>query len=139
VSKYGSNQIVVKIDASDGGSLTDITEYITRIGDLECDKGTVTSTPFGTDAAEYLQGVVKNYPSFILGGFYDDTASTGPDAILNIGKVTHSQTRTFEITTGGTNKISGECWLHNYKLTFAVNEYHNFEVAVQPTGVITQS
>lgn len=138
--KHSSNEIVFEIDVSDGGALSSgFTAYLTKIGDCEVSKGTVVSTPFGVSASEYLLGVIKDYPAFTIEGFYDDTASTGPDAILNIGSVTHAVTRSFSLTFGNSKSVSGECWITAYKRTQAVGEYQGFTATLQPTGTITES
>ncbi len=137
--KHTSAEITLTIDSADGGTLQDITAYLTKIGDVEVSKGTVTSTPFGVSASAYLLGVIKDYPAFTIEGFYDDTASTGPDAILNIGSVTHAVTRSFVLTFASGKTITGECWITNYKRTAAVGEYHGFVATLQPTGTITEA
>lgn len=135
--KHNSSEISFELDVSDGGAQSSgFVQYITRIGDLEVNKGTVTSTPFGVSASEYLLGVIKDYPAFTIEGFYDDTAASGPNAILN---GTHAATRTFTFGLGNSKSVSGECWITNYKRTTAVGEYHGFSATLQPTGTITEA
>lgn len=139
MSKYSSVDVKFEIDASDGGSLTDITAYLTAIGDLEVSRETVDATPFGATAKAYLTSILVDYPSFTIEGFYDDTASTGPDAILDIGKVVHTATRSYKLTIGGTKTVSGECWITNYKRTFEVGSHTKFTATLQPTGTPTEA
>jgi len=136
---YGSNSIKVEIDLADGGALTDITAYVTKIGDINVNKGLIDVTPFGTASAAFLQGVFKTYDPIEISGFFDDTASTGPDAILNIGKVTHAVTRSFKLTYGGTKYTSGECWITAYKRGDEVGGYVTYSATVQLTGTITEN
>ena len=137
--KHNSTEITFTIDSTDGGSLQDITAYLTKIGDVAVSKGSVNATPFGASASAYLLGVIKDYPSFTLEGYYDDTSSTGPDAILDIGKVTHTQTRTFLLTIASGKTVGGELWITDYKRGFTVGDYTTFVATVQPTGTIAEA
>jgi len=139
MAKYSSVSVVFKIDKADAGALQDITPYITKIGDVNVVKGLIETTPFGTASASFLQGVFKKYDEFAIEGYYDDTATDGPDAILNIGAVTHAVTRSFELTIGGSKKVSGELWITGYKRGFAVGDYTTFSATVIPTGTITEA
>ena len=139
MAKYGSNSIKIEIDSADGGSLVDITAYVTKLGDIAIDKGLIDVTPFGTSSAAFLQGVFKTYAPIDIEGFYDDTASTGPDAILNIGAVTHTQTRTFKLTYGGTKTTQGEAWITAYKRGDEVGGYVTYTATLQLTGTITEA
>ena len=137
--KHNSTELTFTIDSADGGSLQDITQYLTKIGDVVVSKGSVNVTPFGATASAYLLGVIKDYPSFTLEGYYDDTSSTGPDAILDIGKVVHSQTRSFVLTISSGKTITGELWITDYKRGFTVGDYTTFVATVQATGTITEA
>jgi hypothetical protein len=135
--KQNSSAITFEIDVTDGGAAsTGFVQYLTKIGDIELNRGTVTSTPFGVSASQYLLGVIKDYPAFTIEGFYDTTASTGPNAILN---GTHAATRTFTMGFGDSKTVSGECWITNYKRTQAVGEYQGFSATIQPTGTQTEA
>jgi len=139
MAKYSSPDVVFKIDKADSGALQDITTYITKIGEVNIVRPMVDSTPFGTDQAEYLVSIFKKYDPITIEGFYDDLATDGPDAILNIGAVVHSVTRSFELTIGSTKKISGECWIVSYKRTFNVGEYTTYSAEIQITGTTTEA
>lgn len=140
MAKADSTDFLFEIDVADSGALSSgFTAYLTRIGDIEVSKGTVSSTPLGADTATYMLGVFKDYPAFTIEGWYDDTADTGPDAILNIGRVTHAVTRSFSITFASGKTVTGECWITNYKRTEAVGEYCGFSATLQPTGTITEA
>jgi len=139
MAKYSSPDVVFKIDKADSGALQDITTYITKIGEINIARPMVDSTPFGTTQAEYLVSIFKKYDPITIEGFYDDTVTSGPDAILNIGAIVHSVTRSFEITIGSGKKISGECWIVSYKRTFNVGEYTTYSAEIQITGTTTEA
>jgi hypothetical protein len=65
--------------------------------------------------------------------------STGPDAILNIEKITHAVTRSFSITLRSGKTITGECWIEGYKVSFDVGTYHRYEATIRFTGAIIAS
>ena len=139
MAKYSSPDVVFKIDKADSGALQDITTYITKIGEINIARPMVDSTPFGTTQAEYLVSIFKKYDPITIEGFYDDTVTSGPDAILNIGAIVHSVTRSFELTIGSGKKISGECWIVSYKRTFNVGEYTTYSAEIQITGTTTEA
>jgi hypothetical protein len=137
--KHGSNEVTFTIDASDGGSLQDITAYLTKIGDTVVNREAVEATPFGVVDEQYIIGVVKKREPLTIEGFYDDTASTGPDAILNIGKVTHAATRSTVLTFASGKTITGEVWIEKYTRGMNVGEYHTFSASLRYTGTITEA
>lgn len=139
MTKYASNSVVFKIDSADGGSLTDITAYLTSLNGIKVDRGMIEANTLGTTAATYLCEPIKSYEPIEGAGFYDDTASTGPEAILNIGRVTHTVTRSFELTIGGTKVVSGECWITSWSTEIEANNYQRFAFTLQPTGTITEA
>jgi hypothetical protein len=140
VAKYNSTDLTFEVDKSDGGALTSgLTAYITKFGDVVVDRGTIDASVFGTEAAVFLSGIVKRYDAVVIGGMYDDGAEPAPDAVFNIGKVTHSQTRTFLLTLGGSSTVGGELWITQYKRTFSMSDYHGWEATLQFTGTIAEA
>jgi len=138
MAKYGSNSIKVEFEKADsaGSADTNITAYVTKLGDITISKGAIVSTPFGVTAQEYLAGVVKNYEPFAIEGFFDDTATTGPDAIFNSVNVV---ARYWKVTFGGTKTSSGRCWITEYKRGQEVGGYQTYSATVQPTGTINEA
>lgn len=139
MAKAGSKDVVFKIDSTDGGSLTGITQYVTRIGEIVVNREAVDATPFGANDEQYIIGVIKRRDPLVIGGFWDDTASTGPDAILNINKVTHEATRSVEITLKTGKTISGEVWIERYTRTLEVGAYHGYEASLRFTGTVSET
>ncbi len=140
MAKGGSNEFKFEIDVADGGALSSgFTQYITKFGDIEVKKESIESTPFGVTVESYLQGIIKRHEPIAFGGFWDDTVSTGPDAILNIDKVVHAVTRTYEITLKAGKTVGGECWIETYKVTFETGTYHVYESSIRFTSTVTWS
>lgn len=137
MAKYSSKDVLLEVDKADGGALTSgLTPYITSIGDITFNKGTVESTPFGVDAATYLLGVISKYAPIDLGFMFDDAAEPAPNAVFDTTKVTHAVTRSFSLTLGGTRVYTGELWITDFKTGINVGDYHTCTATVQFTGPI---
>jgi hypothetical protein len=142
--KHGSNEVDFQIDSADGGSLTTagitgFIQYITKIGDVSVKREAVDATPFGTDQEAWIIGVIKRREPLVIEGFYDDTASTGPDAVLNIGKITHAATRSVVLTFATGKTVTGEVWIEEYTRTLEVGQYHGYKASLRFTGTITEA
>jgi len=137
MAKRSSVDVLFEVAKADGGALTSgLTPYITSIGDLAVNKGTVDSTPFGATAAAYLLGVLTRYEPIDIGFIYDDAAEPAPNAVFDITKVVHAVVRTFSLTVGGTRVYTGSLWISNWKVGMTVGEYHQCTATVQFTGTI---
>lgn len=145
MAKYSSANFSFQIADTDGsgGTLRNITSYITKLGDLNVNKGVIDLTPFGASSAVLMVGIFKKYDPFTIGGVYDDAAS-GPEACLNIGRYTHADIRKCTITIGGSRTLVGDgsaggAWILDFKRTFNVGEYTGFEATLQLSGTITEN
>jgi hypothetical protein len=134
---YGSNSVKVEFEKADsvGSADTNITAYVTKFAGLDISKAAVESTPFGVSFPERLAGVLKDYGEFTIEGFFDDTATTGPDAIFNSVNVV---ARYFKVSWG-TKYTSGRCWITGYKRTPEVGNYITYTATCMTTGTITEA
>jgi hypothetical protein len=145
MAKYSSPNLTFEIMITDGGAMTTgFSQYITKFGEINITRPLIESTPFAAAIAQYLVSVFKKYEPFTIEGFYDDTASTGPNAVLNIGQYTNSTTRGFSLTIGGSKTITangttGGLWIVSYKRTFNVGEYHGYSCELQASGTIVEA
>ena len=139
MAKAGSNEVQFQIDSTDGGTLADITQYVTKIGDVVVNREAQEATPFGVVDEQYIIGVMKKRDPVVIEGFYDDVASTGPDAILNIGRVTHAVTRSTVLTFKSGKTVTGEVWIEKYTRTLEVGQYHGYSASLRLTGTITEA
>jgi len=145
MAKYSSPNLVFEMAVSDGGAMTTgFSQYITKFGEINVSRPLIESTPFGAAIAQYLVSIFKKYEPFTIEGYYDDTATSGPDAVLNIGRITNSTTRQFSLTIGGSKTITangttGGVWIVSYKRTFNVGEYHGYSCELQASGTITEA
>ncbi len=135
MAKYGSDDLVIQFDASEGGALQDMTQYVTEINEVNVQAVLEESTPFGVAWEESLYSGVKMVDDIELTGFYDDTAATGPDAVFNAP----GETRTLKITWGGTNSSSVETIIAGYQRQAAVKESTKYTVTLKPTGAVVEA
>ena len=74
----------------------------------------------------------------VLGGFYDDTATTGPDVVLGVLSVGPAAvTRTLKVTYGASKSTSVECSIVKMSKKLVRNGLTRFEVTLRPTGAVT--
>ena len=141
MSKYGSNSIIVAVDNSSGTPVT-MTNYITTINAVSVEAVLNETTAFGDAWAEQLSTGMRRAEPIVLGGLYDDTSTTGPDAIFNdvaSGPSDTGSTRTITITWGGSKTTSCEAIITNYTRTATRGELTAYEVTLTPTGTVTEA
>lgn len=127
----------LKIDNA-AGTLQTLTAYLTDAG-FNNTIDVAESTTMGAEAKTYLSA--QSDATLSISGFYDSTASTGPDVVLN-GLVGLETTSSFEYgpeggTTGKT-KYSGECFMTSYVLSAPVGGVVTFSADFQVTGAVTK-
>jgi len=139
MAKYGSNSLAIAVDNS-SGSATTMTSYVTEINSVEIEAMLEESHSFGDAWFESLATGVRKASDLVLGGFFDDTSSTGPDAIFNaVASGPTASSRTVTITWGGSKTTSFEALITKYTRTASRNELTKFEVTLTPTGTVTEA
>jgi len=135
---YGSNSVIIEFEKADsvGSADTNITAYVTKLGDININKGAIESTPYGVSFPVYLAAVLKRYEEITIEGDYNDTVTTGPDAIFNS---TNAVARYWKITYGGGKYTSGRCWITGYKRGGEVGGYIQYTATIMPTGTISEN
>lgn len=139
MANYSGKDLVISFDNS-GGTPQTMTNYIRtiQIGDLEA--SFERSEAFGDQYAENLFAGLRMLGPIVLGGYYDDTATTGPNAIFNdVGNTTAGTTRTLTITYGASKSTAVECWIQKYSRSAGPGKLTEFSVTLLPTGTITES
>lgn len=134
MAKYSSKDVTVEVDnASD--TLVDLSQYVDSISGIDLEALTQESHGMGDTWEETLPVGVKRMGDITIEGFYDDTATTGPDVILNaIG-----DTRTVAVTYGSTKKTTVEAVITTYKRTPSRGELTRFSCTLKPTGAPTEA
>ena len=129
MAKYGSNSFDISIAG------TSIKNYIDTLNGFEIEALLAETHAFGDSWEEHLATGVKRGNPFTIGGFYDDTASTGPDVLLNaIGT-----TVAVILTYGSTKTSSFSALIRNYKRMPARGELTRFECELVPSGAVTEA
>ena len=136
MANYGSDDVAVEINVSVGGALsTGFKQYVREINGFDIKAITQPSHAFGDSWVEHLFTGIKSAEDIVLRGFYDDTASTGPNIILiGIG-----DQRTFELTYGSTKKSTVEVIIISYKRLLKLDELNLYESVLRPTGAVTEA
>lgn len=129
MAKYGSPNLVVSI----GG--TDMSQHVDTINGFEVEAMIQESHTFGDSWVERLYSGVKNGLPFTMGGLYDDTGTTGPDAKFN----TLGTTVAVILTWGGTKTSSFNALVTKYRRLPARGELTRYEVELTPTGAVTEA
>jgi len=136
MAKYTAANVVIEFDNS-GGTLVDMSQYILELNGIDIESVLEESHTFGDSWVEQLNAGLKRLADVQLSGFYDDTASTGPDAIFNA--VGNTTTRTLKITWGSTKTTSVETIIKNYRRIPSRGALTKFEVVLTPTGQVTET
>jgi hypothetical protein len=139
VANYGQSSVVVAFDNS-GGTPVTMTAYVQEINGISVESLMEQSDSFGDSWQEFLPVGVRKNGDITLGGLYDDTATTGPDAIFNAPAATVATTqRTLTITFGGSKTYAVECYIKKYDRMCVRGKLHRYSVTLQPTGAATEA
>lgn len=105
---------------------------LTRNGD------TLDVTTFGDSDREFIQGLRS--ATITISGYFDPTASTGPDAVLNTAFQDQDGVAfSLVFGTGTTVTYSGSCLVASYETTAAVDGLIAFSASLTATGAITRT
>ena len=136
VYRVGGNT-VVRIDASAGGTLNAITAYVKTIDGFGRAYTELDDTHFD-DAVERIIPGIEQGQEVVLRGAFEDTGTTGPDAIFatSVGTLL-----TFEFnprgTASGARKFTSEVMIMSYKVMGEVKGQVNYEVRLKGDGAVT--
>jgi hypothetical protein len=131
---------VSKFQIDDTGSVPrDLSAYITEVRGLPGARGLNEVTALGDSGAKYIAGLED--AAITLNGMFDNTATSGPDAVLGPLR-THSSAVDFEYgpqgTSAGNVKYSGTCWVTSYSLRSRVGDLVGWSAALQVNGTVTR-
>lgn len=135
MANYSSKDIVIEVDNTSGGSLQNMSQYTREINGVKIAAILQESHSFGDTWFETLSTGIKKMEDITVRGFYDDTATTGPNAsYISIG-----ETRTFKVTWGSTKTTSVETVILSYERLAKVGELTMYEAIFRPTGTVTEA
>ena len=123
-----------------GGSSNNISAFVTNV-DMTFDVNVPETTVFGVNDRTYIVGLRGS--TFSISGHFDETASTGPDAILHgIINLNTGVTQTFQYgpegDTTGDVRYTGECFITSYAVTAPVDGVVDFSADFTVTGAVTR-
>ena len=82
MSQYGSNALRIDFDNSSASPIN-MSNYIREFNGMSIEALLQESHAFGDTWFESTWTGIKKLDDIVLGGYYDDTATTGPEAIFN--------------------------------------------------------
>ncbi len=139
MAKYGSNSVTFEFDNS-SGTLVDMSAHTLDINGVEIEAILEESHSFGDAWMESLATGLRKMADLVVGGFYDDTATTGPDVIYNaVFSSPADSTRTAKVTYGGSKTTSVETLIAKYKRTLSRGALHKYETTLRPSGAVTEA
>ncbi len=134
MAKFGFGDLKIEVDNS-GGSPTDMSTFIKTVNGFSIEALLEEITSAGDADERWAKVGVSRASEIVFGGDFDDEAATGPDAIFN----SLGDTRTVKFTYGGTKTSEVEAIIKRYDRSPTKGELTNFEVALQPTGAVTEA
>ena len=134
------SEVVIEYDNS-GGSLQDISQYVLSINDIDVESVTEEVHTFGDSWEEHLPIGLARLPAIEISGLYDDTASTGPDALFirTTPETPASNTRTLKLTWRSGKTTSVETFVLSYRRSADRSALTKYTARLQPTGAVTEA
>ena len=135
MTKYGPSDIIITIDDASTSPIV-MTAFIDEQSEAMLEAILEESHTFGKAWVEHLYTGIRRMGDVTFSGFYDDTGSTGPDAIfIGVGVVT----RTMKITWGGSKTTEVEAIIKSYVRSASRNGSTRFSATLTPTGTVTEA
>jgi hypothetical protein len=131
VAIYGPGVVSVKVGAQD------ISQYIQVISGIDLTVDTEEQTPFGVTTKTHASTGVKSYAQFTMDGFYDDTITTGPDALL--GPAALGTTVNIAIGYGAAKATTLPCIVKGYRRLPRRGALTGAQYTLLPTGPATEA
>ncbi len=114
----------------------DLSAFITDIDGLPGPRNLNEVTALGDSGSKWIPGLEN--VTITISGIYDDTAVSGPDAVLGPLR-THTAAVDFEYgpegNVSGDTKYSGTCWVTDFTIRSSVGNRVEFSATLQVEGV----
>ena len=122
-----------------GAVQRDLSAYITEVRGLPGSRNLNEVTALGDSGAKFIDGLED--VTFSLVGIFDNTASSGPDAVLG-PLLGHTSAANFAYGPEGSGvgdvKYSGSCWVVSYDLRSRVGSHVEWSAVLQVEGTVTR-
>ena len=123
-----------------GGTQRDLSAYITEVRGLPGRRALNEVTALGDSGARFIPGLED--VTVRLGGLFDDTATSGLDAVLGPLR-THTSAVDFEYGPEGSStgdvKYSGTCWVVSYDLRSRVGNLVEWAATLQVESIVSRA
>lgn len=129
MAKYSSKDL----DLTVGG--TSMKAHILDDVTLGIEVVTEEATAFGDTWEAHVSTGIKRGEPITVGGYYDDTVTTGPDAKFNVLGTTLS----IVVTWGGSKTSTFSAIAKKYDRVAKVNNMTRYVATLLPTGAITEA
>lgn len=134
MAEYGWDDVKIEVDNS-GGTPVDLSDYIETLGGFKVTPIIEEHTPAGSSWVGRVFTGIKNGEPVPCTGWYDDTADTGPVAVLN----SPGSERTLTVTWGSTNTRSAEVLLGSFNIVAKSEAMTRFEIELLPNGEVSDT
>jgi len=131
MAKYGQDDLTISV----GG--TAMSAYVDTINGADIEALLQQSDTFGDSWVEQLYTGIKRMEPITLEGFYDDTATTGPD--VKFGAGTLGTSVEVIITWGASKTTTVTCIISRYARTPARGELTRYSVTLTPSGAAVEA
>ena len=122
-----------------GSTQRNLSTYITEVRGLPGPRALNEVTALGDSGAKFIPGLQDT--TFTLTGLFDDTATSGPDAVLGPLR-THTAAVDFEYGPEGSGsgdvKYSGTCWVVSYELRSRVGRLVEWSARLQVEDTVAR-
>ena len=127
---------------TDASSTRDLSRFLTAVDGLPGSRELIDTTKITSSGRTWTPSLENN--TFVLEGYFDNTATSGPDVVL-AGIRGMTTVTTFSYGPSGdssgqtppSRQYSGECWIRTYTITGRVASVVSFRAEGQVEGVIT--
>ena len=120
-----------------GGVVRDLSGYVVSVRGLPGVRNLNEVTALGDGGAKFIAGLED--ATVALSGIFDDTAGSGPDAVLGPLRA-HGSAVGFEYgpagSAAGVVKYHGTCWVVSYDLRSRVGDRVEWACTLQVDGVV---
>ncbi len=138
MAKFNSKSSVFQITDT-GSTLRNISAYMSSIDGVPGERELSEVTALGDGGRKYIGGLENVV--ITIEGHFDDTATTGPDAVLGPLRVDDTA-RAWDYgpegTASGSVKYSGTMRLRRYELSSRVGDIVGWRAEIQVDGTVTR-
>ena len=131
----GFPDLKIELDDTVGGSLTDISAYVTEIGDYTVEQLLEELSSAGDASDRWAAVGFEQKSEITLSGPYDDQA----DSLVAITKNAEGELRTLKLTfdAGVADTRQVECLIKSTSRAPSRGAFHKYTIVLRPTGAVT--